>query len=221
MHNPPKYPSIPHWPFSETIHRDDTLHKYAGNFLKKDIIITEKIDGGNTCLWNGNVYARSTVSPSTAGWMAMVKKHHGWKTNREFCKNLVFYGEDIYGVHSIEYGPVHESETYYLFGVRDEDTFLSWEQVCYLASILEIKTVPLVAYGMFSSMEELTNFLRMEIKKPSVLGGAREGFVIRTTGDIPAGVFGLHMCKYVRKGHVQTDEHWTKNWKPCKIIERI
>ena len=25
--------------------------------------------------------------------------------------------------------------------------------------------------------------------------------------------------KYVRKGHVQTDEHWTKNWKQAKLIK--
>lgn len=23
--------------------------------------------------------------------------------------------------------------------------------------------------------------------------------------------------KWVRKGHVQTDEHWTRNWKKAKI----
>ena len=30
-------------------------------------------------------------------------------------------------------------------------------------------------------------------------------------------MFSTHVAKYVRKGHVQTDEHWSKNWKESKV----
>jgi len=35
-----------------------------------------------------------------------------------------------------------------------------------------------------------------------------EGYVIRTADSFPYDEFGTHIAKYVRKNHVQTDEHW-------------
>jgi len=46
----------------------------------------------------------------------MVKKHHAWKITDP---DVHLYGEDIYGVHSIEYAPVRETETFHAFALRD------------------------------------------------------------------------------------------------------
>lgn len=35
------------------------------------------------------------------------------------------------------------------------------------------------------------------------------------------GVFARNVFKYVRKGHVKTDEHWTRNWKRARLIWEI
>ncbi len=212
---PPKYPSTPHWPWSKTVHRDDSYHSYALHFLNKPVIITEKIDGGNTCLWNGDVYARSTSAPSHAGWMAMVRKHFGWKTVQ--IPNTALYGEDIYGVHSIEYDPVIEEETFYLFAVRKDDTFLSWFEIVNFSMYIDCKTVPLLFDGKFDTEQEITDFMSNAIEQPSILGGSREGLVMRVKDEFQASTFDLNVCKYVRPNHVQTDEHWTRNWRPCKI----
>ena len=40
------------------------------------------------------------------------------------------------------------------------------------------------------------------------LGGSREGVVVRRAGAFPDEVFSRSLAKWVRKGHVQTDEHW-------------
>lgn len=32
--------------------------------------------------------------------------------------------------------------------------------------------------------------------------------------------FAENVMKWVRKDHVQTDEHWTRNWKKAKIKSR-
>ncbi len=48
--------------------------------------------------------------------MAMVKKHHAWKVTEP---DVFLYGEDIYGVHSITYGPVPENETFHSFSLRN------------------------------------------------------------------------------------------------------
>ena len=107
-----KYPRTPYWPFSPSIGRGDGVHPDPGRFVGETVVVTEKLDGGNTLLHGGKVYARSMSAPSEGKWMAMVKKHHAWKVNEP---DVYLYGEDIYGVHSIEYGPVPEQATYYAF----------------------------------------------------------------------------------------------------------
>ena len=186
-------------------------------FVGVPVVVTEKIDGGNTCLWNGEVFARSVDTPATEGWFAMVKKHHGWKTNDEQFRNWAIYGEDIYGIHSIEYAPVQEARTYMLFGIRANDLFFSWRTVEYASGLLDIPTVPVVFRGEFENEDDITRFFRKERKKPSALGGEREGFVMRVAGGFGANKFAEKVCKYVRANHVQTSEHWRRNWKPCRL----
>ena len=218
MNGPNKYPSTYHWPWSKTVQRDDSVHKNHENFLDRPVIITEKIDGGNTGLFNGEVYARSVTSPSHDGWMAMVRKNHAWKTNAPEFKDMEIYGEDIYGVHSIEYSPVNELDTYMIFAVRFQGMFLSWDDVCSIAKALDIKTVPVLAKTTYESASELTAVLEAFTNEPSRIGTVREGCVIRIPEAFPASEFGTNVCKYVRPNHVQTDQHWRVNWQPCKVI---
>lgn len=96
----PKYPSTPHWPWSPTIGRGDVVHRNPERFVDRPVVATEKLDGGCTLLHAGRVYARSGAAPSEAEWMAMVKKHHAWKVTEP---DVWLYGEDIYGVHSINH----------------------------------------------------------------------------------------------------------------------
>lgn len=35
--------------------------------------------------------------------------------------------------------------------------------------------------------------------------------------EFPIEDSGKNMAKWVRKGHVQTDEHWKNNWKPNRL----
>jgi hypothetical protein len=51
-----------------------------------------------------------------------------------------------------------------------------------------------------------------------VYGDTREGVVIRNAGEFPVDEFSNNVCKWVRPNHVQTDEHWTKNWKKATLI---
>jgi hypothetical protein len=49
--------------------------------------------------------------------------------------------------------------------------------------------------------------------KPSTM----EGIVTRNTGEFPVEQSSMNVFKYVRKGHVKTDEHWTRNWKRARL----
>jgi hypothetical protein len=215
--HPPKYPSTPHWPWSPTVHKDDRYHQAPEVFVKRGVIITEKLDGGNTCLWRGDVFARSTGQPATQGWFAMVKKHHAWKTANS-PEDIFVYGEDLYGIHSIQYEPIREDQTYRIFAVRQGDAWLAWDDVEAHAKSLDIPTVPVLFRGSFDTVKQITEFFNDEISKTSEIGGAREGFVMRFACDFADSAFTNATSKYVRKGHVQTDEHWTRNWQPAPLI---
>ena len=210
-----KYPKTPYWPYSPSIGRDDGVHPDPGRFVGEPVVVTEKLDGGNTLLHAGKVYARSVAAPSDGKWMAMVKKHHAWKVREP---DVYLYGEDIYGVHSIEYGPVPESETFYAFALRDGNgTLASFAEVEAYANQREIPVVPVLFKGSFRSVAEIRTFVERAHGETSALGGEREGVVLRLARGFPAPEFRDNVCKSVRLGHVQTDEHWTRKWRPCKI----
>ena len=179
------------------------------------VVVTEKLDGGNTLLHAGKVYGRSMAAPSEGKWMAMVKKHHAWKVNE---RGVFLYGEDIYGVHSITYEPVPEDETFYAFALRNaEGVFASFAELEAYASQRKIPVVPVLYKGQFRSIAELRAFVECAHVEASVLGGEREGVVLRLARGYPTQEFASNVCKSVRGGHVQTDEHWTRKWRPCRI----
>ena len=179
------------------------------------VIVTEKLDGGNTLIHAGKVYGRSVSAPSEGKWVAMVKKHHAWKVTEP---DVLLYGEDIYGVHSITYGPVHENETFYAFALRDsEGLFASFSDLEAYAGQRQIPVVPVLFRGRFQSVSELRGFVERAHGEPSMLGGEREGVVLRLAREYPAREFAANTCKSVRPGHVGTDKHWTRNWRPCRI----
>lgn len=211
MTTPPKYPRTPHWPWSQQVHQDDSYHQDPGFFVGRDVVITEKLDGGNTALCAGEVYARSTGQPATQGWFAHVKKYHAWKTMGHE-PDLVIYGEDLAARHSIDYN-LPMDQTYKVFQIREGDDFLSWQDAQTIARQLSLQVVPTLFQGQFKSIKDITAWFEAEIQKPSEFGPQREGFVMFTPGGFPASEFSQNVCKYVRKNHVQTDEHWTRNWQ--------
>ena len=210
-----KYPKTLSWPWSPGKGRKSKIHPEPLRFVGTPIVVTEKLDGGNTLLHEGKVYARSVSTPSEAKWLAMVKKHHAWKVTEP---GVCLYGEDIYGVHSIAYDPVAEHETFYAFAMRDSTgAFAAFPEVEEFARQRKISVVPVLFRGKFNSINDLRAFVDDAHRENSVLGGEREGVVIRLARGFPASEFQNNVCKSVRAGHVRSDEHWSRNWKPCSI----
>ena len=191
------------------------MHPEPLCFVGAPVVVTEKLDGGNTLLHGGKVYARSVSAPSEAKWFAMVKKHHAWKVTDP---SVYLYGEDIYGVHTIAYDAVSEDKTFYAFSIRDgSGAFMSFCEVEAYAKKRSIPIVPVLFRGIFNSIIELRQFIDHAHRESSVLGGEREGVVIRLARGFPDSEFQYHVCKSVRAGHVRQNEHWRKNWQPCLI----
>ena len=69
-----------------------------------------------------------------------------------------------------------------------------------------------------------------ESQKPSAFGSyhvvgrgemgeecTKEGIVTRNYDSFPVELQHENIFKYVRKGHVKTDEHWSRNWKRAPL----
>ncbi len=153
-------------------------------FAGQEIVITEKLDGSNTLLRQGQACPRSADSASPSPWLAMACKHHAWKTLP--LPNLQLYGDDIYGVHAIEYDPVPENATFYLFAAREDDTWLSWDAVSALARNLDMPTVPVLHRETPETLRELRSEAEALMLRPSAIGPEKEGIVIRISRFLPS-----------------------------------
>jgi len=214
-----KYPRTYHLPFSPEVHSDDKVLHDISNFIGKDIIITEKADGGNTCLSQEGVFARSHGQQTDCPTFDYIKNIHYFSKKHMMNHEYKYYGENLYAIHSIVY--TNLKDYFYLFGISDKEKFLSYFDMVKEATRMGFKSVPVVFRGIFETEKKLKDFLDDEIKKDSYWGGEREGFVIRTPNEFPIEDFSENVVKYVRKGHVQSDKHWKENWKKQELNKSI
>lgn len=193
-----KYPRTPHLPFSLGRSSDDKVLKSLACFEGKNVVVTVKMDGENTTLYRDRFHARSIDSrhhPSR-DWLARFHASigfnipDGWRV----C------GENLYARHSIEY----EALPSYFLGFSlwtDKNVALGWDDTLEYFRLLGIEPVPELYRGVFD--ERVLRKLAAELDT-----SRNEGFVVRLDAEIPYAQFGQSVAKWVRGGHVQTDEHW-------------
>ena len=201
-----KYPRTYHLPWSPGRCCDDKVLESAEHLLERPLVITEKLDGGNCCLTRGGVYARTHGSEANHPAFAPIKAI--WASIRyDIPEGWSIFGEAIYAKHSIHYKslPSH----FLVFGVRmdlDKD-WLSWDQVNEIAQLLNLHTVPELWHGEVESVRELKDIIKTLVARGSACGGTDiEGVVVRDAMHFFD--FKSAVAKWVRAGHIQTDEHW-------------
>lgn len=218
MEHPDKYPRTLHWPTSPGVQSDDKIHRNIDRLIGVPVSITEKMDGSNVTLCNGEVYARSTAVPSQHAWHGMVRKHHAWKT-QQLGPDYKICGEDMYAIHSIEYDGFREDETFRVFNILYKDTWLSFADRAALCQQLGLMMAPVWITGaVFQNQKDVDQWLNNAMMMGSKLGPVNEGFVIQIEDAFHKDDFRNSVAKYVRAGHVQTDQHWSRNWKPCRLL---
>lgn len=222
-----KYGRTYHFPFSPGTSSDDRFNYNYWEDIQQfsELLYTEKLDGENNCLSKRGVFARSHAAPTISPWTAQLRQH--WSSLKNDLGDLEFFGENLYAVHSIEYSKLEHY--YYVFAVRVKDVWLSWEEVCFYAALFDLPTVPVLKKIAVSHLneEQLQQDVRHLASQTSVLGSidprsekvcTMEGLVCRNAGSYAIADFPQHVFKYVRAGHVQTDEHWTKTWRRAPLI---
>lgn len=243
-----KYPRSLHAQISLGTTSDDRFMPdgYVKLFSEMNLIITEKLDGQNVSFNKQGVYARSHAAPTEHPWdKTMIELWHQIKYD---LGDIELFGESMYAVHSIEYKNLENH--FYLFGVRENGVWKSWDEVKEYAILFDFPTVPeikiekpLKEFYLYSEEENncLSRWLQYNLKMSweeyvetsGTLGGfdpltgkdCCEGFVIRNANyfKINNGVLPVaanefdSLFKLVRKKHVTTNSHWTKNWRRSKL----
>lgn len=140
--------------------------------------------------------------------------------------DLEIFLENLYAIHSIEYYNLEHH--FYVFGIREHDRWLSWEETEFYAGMLDLPTVPVIK-------TEKTPADKHQFEKEvlAIVNGngkfapydvyekrhtTMEGIVSRNSQGYALNAFAQNVFKYVRKGHVKTDEHWTRSWKRAPLI---
>lgn len=218
---PAKYPKTPHLPFSPGVQPDDIVCSNLNPshpLLTQEVVITEKLDGGNCSLLQSKVYARTTASEATHPSFGVIKELAAG-ISVLLPADIQVFGENMFAVHSIEYDDL--DAFFYVFGALDQSgIILSWDSTVEIAESAGLATVPLCFRGKLSSGEELRSWVESHMREKSACGSTRpEGFVVRTATSFPSGQFENQTAKYVRAGHIQTDEHWKRTWKASKLTK--
>ncbi len=219
-----KYGRTYHYPFSPGTTSDDRINfDYWKDMSSiQNIIHTEKLDGENTCLNKYGVFARSHAAPTLHPWANYLKQK--WDIIKNDLGDLEIFGENVYAIHSILYQdlPSH----FYVFAIRLHDTWLSWDETKFYANLLDFHMVPVIAGSKPTLKNEFEEEILKIVSKPSQFNSydvftslpcTMEGIVTRNNGEYKIEKFKQNVFKYVRKGHVKTDEHWTKNWKRARL----
>lgn len=187
-----KYPRTPHLSWSPGFSGDDII--LADNiFSGNEVVITEKMDGENTSIYCDYIHARSINSGKhpSRDWVNSL-----WGSiKKDIPEGYRICGENLYAKHSIKY--VDLESYFYVFSIWNGDNCLSWKDTVEYCSLLNLSHVPILYEGIFS--EDIL---------PTLDFNKQEGYVIRLKEGFSLMDFGTSVAKYVRKNHVQTDEHW-------------
>lgn len=205
--NSPKYNRTLHLPWSEGGTSDDKIAEDVSSLLNRSIIITEKVDGSNTCMEQKQCFARTHSGPPSHASFDAFKAMHA-SVNTRISKELQIFGEWCYALHSIPYDKL---PGYFLtFAVRNmEDmAWLEWDTVELWADEIGAPCVPVLFRGEVKTASELRELTESLAAQPSLLGTIREGVVIRAVNGFSDDNFSKNVMKWVRKNHVQTSEHW-------------
>lgn len=192
-----KYPRTLHLPWSPGATDDDKIMDNLNYFIGKRVIVTEKMDGECTTMYNDHIHARSLDSKHhyTRDWV----KNFWSQIKNDIPEGFRICGENLYAKHSIHYKNL---PSYFMgFSVWNGDECLSWKQSLYWFKKLNIVPVNVLYNDIFDEYKIRALWKNLNANES-------EGYVVRVADEFNIADFNKKVAKWVRENHVQTDEHW-------------
>ncbi len=192
-----KYPRTYHLPWSPGQTKDDRALASDKVFEGKNVVVTLKMDGENTTMYNDYIHARSlTMEPHPS--RNRVKAIHA-AIAADIPEAWRICGENMTAVHSIKYDNLLSHLL--LFSVWNERNIcLNWDETLEWAQLLGLPTVPVLYRGSYDRTGIESLF--------APHASEHEGYVIRIEDSFPYSAFRQSVGKFVRANHVQNHGHW-------------
>jgi len=213
-----KYPRTMNIPYSRSNSSDDVWWKDCSVFDGQEVVVTEKLDGECTTIYqDGFVHARSldTSHHESRSWV----KQYASRFANDIPKDYRICGENLYAWHSIFYTDL--PTYFFVYGIYDDRNMcLSWDQVEEFCELLDLKTVPVIYRGLWDAkhIQKLwtgkgafpTFGTQVEYPEPmdDFSPCEAEGYVARLAAEFPYQDFRNCCSKMVRENHVQTSTNW-------------
>lgn len=195
-----KYPRTPHLSWSAGGGSDEQVLEQTFFRPSQDVVITEKMDGENTTIYNDAIHARSIDS--------------GYHESRTWVKNFAaqwqhmlgdterICGENLYARHSLRYD---ELSSYFMgFSFWCGRNCMSWDDTLVIFETAGITPVPVLFEGTWA---RATGWIQ-DYRANTLNDKMREGYVVRAREKFALEEFRQMVAKYVRPNHVTTDSHW-------------
>ena len=200
-----KYPRTKHLPFSEAVSEEDQVLESVDNFRGQQVVVTEKLDGQNTTIYeDGYTHARSVDGKShpSQHWLKSFVPSFSFK----IPKGYRLCGENVYAKHTIFYEGL--TQYFYLFSIWDEtQNCLSWEDTVEWSKMLGVETVPVLYQGIWDEDKVKSCW-----NGQSLFKGKQEGYVVRLTSSFSLQDFPLSIGKFVSAEfkNNMSDVHWAQ-----------
>lgn len=204
-----KYPRTFHFPWSHASDDDKRLSDDSV-FKDKKVVVTIKMDGENTTMYNDYIHARS-INPGDHPSRSWIKGLWG-NINYMLDDDMRLCGENMYAKHTISYDNL---ESYFLlFSIWNNDTCLSWKETIEYAGILNLKTVPVIYEGVYDFEKIQQVFERYNEDNNNNV----EGYVVRLSDEFKYYQFKNSVAKYVKPVFLEKLKQQNGHWQTKKVI---
>jgi RNA ligase len=195
-----KYPRTYHLPWSPGANDDDRVLKSDELFRNEPVVVTLKMDGENTTMYQDYIHARSLdfQSQDDRDWVKAT-----WaRIAGDIPNHWRVCGENLFAKHTIKYEAL--PSYFMLFSVWDQrNECLSWEETQEWAELFGVQTVPVIYQDIYCKP------LIEKAFEPHLK--THEGYVVRRFGSFHYSQFRHCVAKYVRAGHVpEHGLHWRR-----------
>ena len=181
-------------------------------FSGESVVVTEKMDGENSCILPGGRYHARSPDSGPAPWRTHLAAL-AYRVGKELPDGWMLFGENVYAKHSIAYDDLL---AYFLgFSIWDREWCYSWDDTMEWFSLLDVVNVPIIYEGIYNRATIEWVFENYSKSR----GREVEGYVVRCRRGFLSASFKENVAKYVRAGHVQTDERWERSWAPNKLLK--
>lgn len=197
---PVKYPRTPHLPWSRPTSDDKKLWDDT-QFHGKEVVVTLKMDGENTSMYEDRYHARSLDSNNhyTHNYVKGI-----WGRIKHELRDLRVCGENLWAEHTIKYNDLEDY--FYVFSIWDTNSneCFDWDTTEDMCEYLGLHMVPVIYRGIYNS-----DLIKQTFEKSY---SEHEGYVVRTYDSFGYHRFADCVAKYVKPAFSQKVHESEKHW---------